>query len=402
MRDYSDAEIASALSDYWDDVVRREEGHRTEAPEELAGVVRRLHALDPSFPLSPERRDQLWEIILATHAARPLPVGSLPVKSSATAPPNGRPASMATLPPHVSVRRAPGRWVSTQFATAALVLLTLLASYAVLGGERFGRVDDPVLVIPALESPSAATPPTADESTIVLQSVIESIPPLASWVGIERTVLDPGTEITLGRSRDRGKGPLILHVESGDLTLRADAPLQVTRAGTASASEIPPETDVTLSAGDQGFAPSGTVTRWRNDGTTPVTVLNTGITSYTYGWADEPDGVSYDEIVAEYVFVPPDLPFELTVRRVTLQPGDTLSVDAMPELEMLSVEAGNLLAVDAATATRSARSVAFDAGTVENGNFRPGRVFQSADDAPVTLLVLTVTSADSSTPQPDT
>jgi hypothetical protein len=398
MLENSDTEIANALSDHWDAVVSRKQGHHLGTSEELAGVVRRLHALDSSPPLPPGQRDQLWDLVLATHAANPFPIGSLPGKASATAPPSGRQASMCILPPHGSVRLAPRRWVATQLATAALVLLTLLAGYVALERAGFGRETHPVLGIPAIESPVEELAPSADESTIVLQSVIESIPPAASWIGIERTVLDPGTEITLGRSRDRGKGPLIFHVESGELTLRADSGIQVTPAGTASAVDIPPETDVTLSAGAQGFAPSGAVTRWRNDGTTPVTVLNAGITSYSYGWEGPADGVSYDEIVAEYSFVPPELPFELTVRRLTLQPSATLPVDAVPELEMLWVEAGHLLAVDAATPTRTARSVPFDFGTAENGNFRPGRVFRSADGAPVTLLVLTVTSAVDSSP----
>ena len=151
-----------------------------------------------------------------------------------------------------------------------------------------------------------------------------------------------------------------------------------------------------MGAGDQGFAPSGVVTRWRNEGIAAVSVLGAGIRSYT-GCCHDPYGEEYDEILAEYRFMPPAPPIELTVRRVTLQPGETLAVDAMPDLELLSVESGSLVALDAASPEKPARRSVIDEGTVEQGNFRPGRIFQSAESDPVTMLLLSIAHKDGPT-----
>ena len=286
-------------------------------------------------------------------------------------------------------------------ATAALVLLTLLVGYVAIGGPRLGRVDEPVLGIPAQESPSVAIALDGVENTILLQGTAETLPVLASWVGMERNVLESGTEITLGIRQERGEGPLLFRVESGVLSLHADGPVQVTRVGTTDAIDVEPDTDIRMGAGDQGFAPFGVVARWRNEGIAAVSVLSAGIRSYT-GCCSVLFGEAYDEILAEYTYMPPAPPLELTVRRVTLQPGEVLAIDAMPDLEMLSVESGSLVAVDAATPEKPARRAIIDEGTVEQGNFRPGRIFESADSDPVTMLLLSIAWKDGSTTPPGT
>jgi len=310
----------------------------------------------------------------------------------------------AVDPPARPDRRMPlavWRWATHSMATAALVLLTLLVGYVAIGGPRLGRGDEPVLGIPAPESPSVALALEGVENTFLLQGTVETLPAMAAWVGMERTVLDSGTETTLGVRQERGEGPLLFRVESGVLSLHADGPVQVTRVGTTDAIDVEPETDIRLSAGDQGFAPFGVVTRWRNEGLAAVSVLSTGIRSYA-GCCSVPYGEEYDEILAEYTYMPPAPPFELMVRRVTLQPGETLAVDAMPDLELLSVESGTLVALDEATPEKPARRAIIDEGTVEQGNFRPGRIFQSADSDPVTMLLLSIARKDGSTTSPGT
>jgi hypothetical protein len=131
-----------------------------------------------------------------------------------------------------------------------------------------------------------------------------------------------------------------------------------------------------------------------------VSVLGAGIRSYSGCCPVMYEG--YDEILAEYTYMPPAPPIELTLRRVTLQPGETLAVDAMPDLELLSVESGSLVAIDAASPEKPARRFVIDEGTVEQGNFRPGRIFQSAESEPVTMLLLSIVQQDESTAPPGT
>jgi hypothetical protein len=151
-----------------------------------------------------------------------------------------------------------------------------------------------------------------------------------------------------------------------------------------------------LNQGDRGFAPSGVVMQWRNSGTVSVSMIAAGITTSGTGWGSIPADIAYDEVVAEYRFQAPTLPLAMSVHRLTLQPGETMGVDAVPGLEMLWVESGNLVALDRAGAETPAAPFAFDKGTREGGNLRSGRVFQSGDGEAVTLLVMTLTPADSS------
>jgi hypothetical protein len=291
------------------------------------------------------------------------------------------------------------RWALAQMATALLLVLTLLVSYVAFGPLPFGRQVERGLEMPPPAAPSA--PPVAwDEESILLHDTIDAIPDVAYWIGIGRTVLEPGVEFTRGKGEVRGDGPLLLRVESGALTLTANGPMTVTRADATSPSEIPTGADVTLQPGDQGFTPAGVSTHWRNDGTTPVSVLQAGIMTSGLDWQASLTGRTYEELLGEYGSVPFHAPVVMTVSRVTLSGGETLAVDATPGLEMLTVETGNLVAIDAAGSGKTITPFAFDKGTASQGNFRPGRVFRGADGTPVTLLLMTITPADGATPPP--
>jgi hypothetical protein len=117
-------------------------------------------------------------------------------------------------------------------------------------------------------------------------------------------------------------------------------------------------------------------------------------------WQTEVAGRSYDELLGEYGMTPPTPPVTVTVRRMTLTGEETLAVDAVPGLEMLRVETGQLVAVDPAPPGTIAAPYAFEKGTAAQSNFRPGRVFRSADGAPATLLLMTITPAAAATPPP--
>jgi quercetin dioxygenase-like cupin family protein len=294
--------------------------------------------------------------------------------------------------------RTVGRWLSTQVATAAILVLMVAAGLIALGGSRFVRQAQTETGIPAIKATHVVNAPEPTD-TELMRATITTVPRLTSWVALERTVLDPGKAITLGRGQDRGEGPVVLRVESGTLTLQADGSIQVLPSGSGHARDVAPGTESALQAGDQAFAPSGVVTHWRNDGTTPVSVLDAAMASYTSGWFTTAPGITYDEILGEYFYVPPKPPFDIAVRRITLPPGTTLAVDATPGLEMLQVESGSLIALDPVPGT-TAPPFAFDAGTMENRNFRPGRVFRSADNSPVTMLVMTIAPAETATPPP--
>ena len=372
-----------ALSRFWNGLVESGASPPGDMDPEQAETVLRLYAMTRA-PLPAEARRRV--------DAAALSVGS---KTSPTSggTPGDQPSRSSQYP-----AMGRGQWTRVQFATAFLLALTLLVSYVAFGGMRLGRQGERGLTLPAPPSTSPVPASAWDEDRVLAQARIDAIPALASWIGVGRTVLDPGVAFTRGRGDVRGDGPLLLRVESGALTLTADGSMTVTRANETGPREIPPGTDVTLLADDQALTPAGVSTRWRNGGTTPTSILQAGIMTTGLDWQATVAGRSYQELLGEYESLPFHAPVEMTLRLVTLSHDASLAVDAVPGLEMLAVASGNLVAIDATAQGTAAAPFAFDKGTATQGNFRPGRVFRSAAGEPVTLLLLTITPPDGATP----
>lgn len=79
----------------------------------------------------------------------------------------------------------------------------------------------------------------------------------------------------------------------------------------------------------------------------------------------------------------------VTSYQITLLPEGRLRVDSVPGLEMLKVESGRLVAVDVDSDGNPSPPVSLGQGTRPLGSFPPGRVFRSANDQPVKLILVT-------------
>ena len=131
------------MSDAWEALVRGNPADAQETEAFVRGVVEDLAAIDHIPPLSPVRRERIWEDMMAAVAVPRSPV-TIPMSHDSS--PNGRvalvPPQVAPLPPRSS---RPGAIL----ATAALVLLglavVLLASPGIRqrGDERGG---DPAML----------------------------------------------------------------------------------------------------------------------------------------------------------------------------------------------------------------------------------------------------------------
>jgi hypothetical protein len=112
----------------------------------------------------------------------------------------------------------------------------------------------------------------------------EAMPPGPTGLGLFRVTLDPGANIDL----DLESLYFLIFVESGTITFRVDAPVQVSHAvaGTPAAEivgpdwraeeEVAADTADTLAQGDDALFlpnPGGTPGEARNDGDEPATVL---------------------------------------------------------------------------------------------------------------------------------
>lgn len=396
--------LADALSAEWDAINRGGKHVSPGAAEPLIGAARRLHAVDTTPALSRQRRDRIWRGIMAAHATAspsPPPIMAFPASRTSRAL-DERASTGGAQTDRISPARSLGRWVSTQLATAAILVLTLAVGYVAFSRAHVNRGDEPLPGIPVLVASPATMVPEANESQMVVQATIDALPPLTSWAGIERTTLDPGASWTRGRSQELGEGPIMYVVESGTLTIRADGPTTMTRAGSNAPATVDPGTEVTLQPGDRGYAPTGVISLWRNNGADPAIILDAAITtpSTSLGWSSSSqNGVNSGSLVEEAQFTAPQTPITMTLSRVTLEPGETLAADALPNIEMLWVASGTMTATDT-TSSGTAPPFAFDKGSTLQRSFPPGRIFRSADDQPVTLLVMTITPAETATPAP--
>jgi hypothetical protein len=277
-------------------------------------------------------------------------------------------------------------------ATAALVIFTLLASVvavAALHGWSDVLVPAPLLsriasLAPRLPVPNAPSAVATD--TVLMRAMVDTVPAEAGWASIDRTILPPGAGWAF--DANDGEGPLLYRVESGQLTIRAEGPIAVTRGGASQAHPFAPGTDVVLDPGDQGFTPSGVASRWRNDGDNPAVILDARI--MTLRESPPPAGISRYSLVYHSSFTPPSSPFVFTVHQVTLPPGAALRVDAVPGLRLLAIESGYLEARD----PRRPDGFRVVNGAGADREFPPGRVFQAAGEDPVTLLLMTTTDSN--------
>ena len=199
----------------------------------------------------------------------------LSLRASAT----GRTSPVALLASATPVRAVPRRSWPAFLATAALVLMTLIASYVVFVGRLRPQGPAQPAFIPALMgTPEASPVPGITEDTVVFHHILDDIPADAMWAGIERATIDPGPTGHRGSPQTTtGIGPMLYRVEQGVAMVHTEGPIGLTRAGENRESPIAAGTDLMLQVGDVAYAPTNVLTDWRNKGTTPLVILDAGV-----------------------------------------------------------------------------------------------------------------------------
>jgi hypothetical protein len=165
-------------------------------------------------------------------------------------------------------------------------ILAVIASFAAFTVVIAGAAD-PYGVSAQDASPAAeemGPPPGVADVTLAF-GMVDALPATPALIFMDRLTIDPGTSIP-GEPGDPTFAFVL--VESGALTVQADAPLAVGRAAAlADALATPgtmPETEevaagtaVTLAVGDAIVFPPAVGVELRNDGSEPVVVLGTAI-----------------------------------------------------------------------------------------------------------------------------
>lgn len=340
-------------------------------------TVDRLFAADDVPELTPEDADHIWGEVLRGIAAAPT-MASGPLH--AVEPALG---STAAAPRHAW--RAGMRPRLAPLATAALVLLMLLGSLAVIHGPALPRPEGPITISvgePGRSLTTLATTPIAEWPALA---------PLLR-VTLRRETFAPGAVEAFGLPETTGDALDLLIVESGVLTMEADGALTVWRSGAdhQQPTTIGAGTVVRLLPGDQALSPSGIAVRRSNPDAEPAVILSVLMTQAEL--LTFPPGVTNVRYVPDLILNRPwPAPASLSLRRVQLQPGAQFPLLELPGLQLLYVEEG---AVDLLGAWRRGdlAPVRWDAIPAGQGAafFETTSALANSGATPATFLVVTV------------
>jgi hypothetical protein len=256
------------LRTYWDGVVQGDPTVPDDLDPDMVAVVRQLHAWyrpplpDPAFRVRVQE-ELMHSATVPSRIAAPWSAG--PIVSS----PNGQsaPGSMRLL--QQLPRAAPGRMLS-YIASAALVVVTLVAAYLAFGPSRHAGaptgppVNHSALLAPATPAPSAMTDEVLLETTLF--GLAYDLPTTPALIHLDRIQLPPGASISFPPD---DPGLSAYTIESGMLTINMIDDVPVTRHGQLRGLVYGGE-DTQLKPGD-GFVRKATIGgEIRNDGTEPV------------------------------------------------------------------------------------------------------------------------------------
>src|SRR5215218_2626464 len=126
-----DMERGESIDHFWDQITQDHADVASDRDPVDAATIRYLHAFDDRPGLDPAFRHRLREELMHADA---IPVPSQP-----------------SLLPYTN-RRASQRWGLAPFATAALLVLTLVGGFLASGSGRFGRQAMAPLLLPAINA----------------------------------------------------------------------------------------------------------------------------------------------------------------------------------------------------------------------------------------------------------
>jgi hypothetical protein len=178
-------------------------------------------------------------------------------------------------------------WVLVQFATAALLLVTLGLGVFALGPGRpnSDRFTGLPVSIPAPEAPApiVATPKAEPnlETLFATTFAADRVPSGGDLrVVLRRLSLPPGSETPVTpEGQSCCSGPQITYVLEGELTVEANGPMQVFRSADLRLGPVqaPPGEEVVVRPGDTVVHDFAFPAAYINHGASPVQIINGGL-----------------------------------------------------------------------------------------------------------------------------
>jgi hypothetical protein len=237
-----------------------------------------------------------------------------------------------------------------------------------------------ILAVTILNMPSAsaqqATPNPGTAAPLLRLPLAELPPDRVVNAGFTRTIFEPNGSVHLLA----GAGPMVLYVETGEVSVRAvdpSQPFSVIRAGSAagSATPEPAEADHVLVAGDSLVLAAGTSADVLTQSGTPAATLT--LISALDATTEASQGTTSSVLAGGRPTLPtPSVEVLFEIR--TLAAGEFLPVSAAPAVSIVA-------AIN--------RSQAFKLGTAATG-------YTNRDAVPMTVYVLTISPGPTPTGTP--
>lgn len=365
-----------AADRFWDAVVLGEPLPPEVIDATVAETIHHLQTLDdaplPDAAFAARLEDELLR--------QPAPVRLAPANFNAGSRPADRDTRFIAAGWPSRTRRMTMNVAAAAALLAIIVTSTLVALWA---GPLAGRDRD---------RPPLVLAPGITDQKLLVQARFDTIPDGMLSATISRWVLQPGAEVVMGRQETGRSAPAAYLVETGALRVRSDVSIPVTRGDATTPTAVPEAAWTTLLPGDRMFVPADDTSLWRNDGDHPVRILEATFAPREV--QPQPAGVLNYRVIDEWPYATPDLPVIMSVIKITLHPDGALPADAVPGMAMLKPEAGRLVAIDVDGAGNPLPPIGVTQATRFLGSFPPGRVFRSGNNAPVTLLLVTIQDAN--------
>jgi hypothetical protein len=269
-----------AAGEYWDAL--NQGVPRPQVPDldpSLASIIDRVRTLDDARSPDSDFVTRLEQQIMGSSATTWFDLSA--AQTTLTGSANGQREGLR-MPLTLSRVDRPGRHWMASLATAALVLLTLIAGYVAFGGVLRPRQQDDMLAAISAIDGTPAPGVTAEEELLAVALAAEALPRGGDVIlGLLHYTIPPATEgawppaqPATGCPEAGCPGVELAYVLEGSVTVTAASPLQVVRAaGRGEAQPIPADTALTLGPGDATLRPNGTAADYANAGATPVQVV---------------------------------------------------------------------------------------------------------------------------------
>ena len=375
-----DRRASDRLSDHLDALVVGKPPRSPDLDPAIDATVARFFAADDAPEPPPGLAEHLWEELMHTLAipVAPEPDSHLLPIGRINKPWSGAPLA---LPP------ARGRWVVTQLATAALVLLVLAGSFVALGPWRSG----PPAWEPAL--PVITGTPSAEKgigTETLIDDADTALPAGPATIRTMVTELQPGVSSTLGGQ----VGAMLYRVEQGTVTISHTGVEQLFHSGEQWAAPVNGEAASENVGGDVARIVEVAILD---------SIATTSIEANHASKFSDPQGGSDHRVITVGTDLPGGVGW-VTLERLTLPPGTALEPYAKSSFDWVGVAAGRL------GVTLAGQRLPF---RWDPGEERTFGLFQSlpvipagtevtlrnAGDGPLILYRLTLTP-NAATPQP--